>query len=172
MQQPGVFGPPNIVLCRDKPTDKPTVRALKARAPTDSQFAKLVCYLHLAFLGRVAEWSKARAWRARRRLFVSWVRIPPCPYRNRTPHGISYAGFFFCAAFVLRRKQRGPSHPAALPGVSDARRANAERSERWVRGGMSRTAFLTTEPASPFEATSHPASPNDTPSKRRQSPNG
>ncbi len=30
-------------------------------------------------VGQVAEWSKARAWKVRRRVTVSRVRIPSCP---------------------------------------------------------------------------------------------
>src|SRR5688572_2217500 len=39
------------------------------------------------FLGGVAEWSKAHAWKVCRRVTVSRVRIPPPPPAHKARHG-------------------------------------------------------------------------------------
>ena len=74
-------------------------------------------------VGQVAEWSKARAWKVRRRVTVSRVRIPSCPPLTlaKTDDGPLWGPFFFwfqrglAVATALRRLAKYPksvSEPA------------------------------------------------------------
>ena len=71
----------------------------------------------------MAEWSKARAWKVRRRVTVSRVRIPSCPPLSlvETDDGALWGPFFFwfqrglAVATALRRLAKYPksvSEPA------------------------------------------------------------